>query len=104
MRRIIKDNTPVFWSDFCQSNPRKAYDDLEKSSEGKALRANIRKHMINTQKGVCCYCCKSVDEEDTHNEHIKPRDSFPQYSMDYNNLLVSCNNPNSCGNKKGKAV
>ena len=102
MRRIIKDDTPVFWSEFCELNPKIVYDDLEKSSEGRELRSNIRKQMINVQKGVCCYCCKSIEAEDTHNEHIKPRNSFPQYSMDYNNLIVSCNSKNSCGIKKDK--
>lgn len=41
-----------------------------------------------------------VNESNSHNEHIKPRDSYPKLSLDYNNLLVSCTDDNHCGKYK----
>jgi len=33
-------------------------------------------------------------------EHIKPRDLFPKLFQEYNNMVVSCNEKNSCGSAK----
>lgn len=104
MRKITKEPEPKFWTDFKKKNPKKAYNDLDKSNEGQELRSKIRDFMIKNQKGLCCYCCKSIDSENSHNEHIRPQKSYPNLSMDYKNLLVSCTTPAgkelTCGNKK----
>ncbi len=99
MKRIIKDAEPEFWSAYLRRHPRTIYDDLDKTVEGKQLRSQVREHMLAHQKMICCYCCKSIDSSHSHNEHIKPRSSFPRNSMDYDNLLVSCTS-NTCGMAK----
>ena len=101
MRRIIKDNVPDFWSAYLRRHHNSRYDDLDTTEEGKQLRRQIREHMLEHQKMICCYCCKSIDSSNSHNEHIKPKDLFPQNSMDYDNLLVSCTSKNTCGMAKG---
>ncbi len=51
---------------------------------------------------ICCYCCGSLEKgpSSAHNEHVKPQSSYPNDSMDYGNLLASCNNGNTCGAAK----
>lgn len=104
MRKIIKEPEPEFWRDFKKKYPKKTYNDLGKSEEGKELRKKIRDFMIKNQRGLCCYCCKSIASDNSHNEHIKPRSVFPELSMEYQNIVVSCNTPSgkepSCGHAK----
>lgn len=101
MKRIIKDQVPGFWSAYLHKHPKSRYDDLETTEAGKQLRNQVREHMLAHQKRIGCYCCKSIDGSHSHNEHIKPRALFPQNSMNYDNLLVSCSTPNTCGMAKG---
>ena len=101
MKRIIKDEVPLFWSRYVKRHPNESYDRLDETDEGRNVRNEIRKHMLINQKYICCYCCKSVDEYNSHNEHIKPRAKFPKLSMNYNNLLASCKGK-TCGEKKDR--
>lgn len=100
MRKITKEPEPKFWTDFKKKNPQKAYNDLDKSDEGRKLRSKIRDFMIKNQKGLCCYCCKSIDTDNSLNEHIKPKSFYPNLSMDYKNILASCKTKSTCGNTK----
>lgn len=101
MRRIIKDEEPEFWSKYIARHPRENYDDLDKTDEGKCIRHEIRMHMLAQQQYICCYCCKIINADNSHNEHIKPRDKYPNISMEYTNLLVSCKGI-TCGEKKDR--
>lgn len=102
MRRIIKDDEPDFWKSFKRKNPRIIYKQLEDSDEGKQVRSDIKQHMIKHQKYLCAYCCRSIDFNDSHNEHIKPEKIYNTLTMDYNNLVASCTNESeSCGMYKG---
>jgi len=106
MRKITKEPEPKFWSDFKKKNPKVKYNNLDKTKGGYELRSKIHDFMIQNQKGICCYCCKSIDVTNSHNEHIKPQNSYPRLSMDYQNLLVSCTTPTgkekTCGHAKGR--
>lgn len=100
MRKIVKDTTPDFWGAYLRRHPHSRYDDLEHTETGQQLRKQVREHMLEQQKMICCYCCKSINSSNSHNEHIKPRSFFPGNSMDYDNLLVSCCTSNTCGMAK----
>lgn len=100
MRRIIKDKTPAFWAAFLRKHPKIRYANLNDSKEGISVRKQLHGHMVSHQKNLCCYCCRIIDVETSHNEHILPQHHFPQFSMDYNNLLASCNDADSCGKEK----
>jgi uncharacterized protein (TIGR02646 family) len=75
------------------------------------------KHLPNPQKGsvhisllseqgyICCYCCKRVEQSNSHIEHLAPQSKTDsELSLDYTNMLGSCgrdpNWPEYCGNKK----
>ena len=101
MRRIIKDEAPEFWIKYIRKNPKITYKKAYQTEPGREVIDKIREHMVSQQKFICCYCCSSLPTKNKqyHNEHIKPQSRYPQVSMDYNNLLVSCNS-SSCGKSK----
>ena len=101
MRRITREETPEFWSKSIRKY--RNYDDLENSEAGRELRGMLRRHLIMLQGGLCAYCCKEIADENSLNEHIKPRSTFPDLSLDYDNLVASCITANTCGSKKGNA-
>lgn len=105
MRRITKSEVPEFWGKFCRKNPRIHYNDLDKSQEGRDVRSQMHDFLMTEQMGICCYCCKSITKEHSHNEHIIPREGHTnKQSMDYYNLVASCSpkkgEVDTCGHKK----
>jgi uncharacterized protein (TIGR02646 family) len=104
MRYIVKRDSPSELETFKRKNPSKVYKDL-KGNE--AVKISIQASLLNEQDHLCCYCEKKIDTEKSHEkshiEHIKPQSKFPTESLDYDNLLASCNGNNkseSCGHKK----
>ena len=66
-----------------------------------AIKAPLRQQLYNEQYGVCCYCCKSLGNENTTIEHLKIRNDYPHKCFDYDNLLLSCRTAKQCDNAKG---
>lgn len=100
MLYIQKGDEPDFLLDFKKSYPQKTYD----SDEFSKFRIPLKEELRKEQKGLCAYCCGRITQETSHNEHIEPRHPG-QYeskrSLDYYNIIASCNNLKTCGNKKG---
>jgi uncharacterized protein (TIGR02646 family) len=82
------------------------YKDLDKSEEGKKARGDLRKALSQEQGYICCYCCRTLDPNDSHIEHLRPQKPYDHLTLEYNNLLVSCqgklpnNEPRHCGMAK----
>lgn len=59
---------------------------------GSTIKSSFRKFLGKPQQGRCCYCrCWLVGNGHARPiEHILPRDSYPQFSMDFWNLAVAC--------------
>jgi uncharacterized protein (TIGR02646 family) len=82
------------------------YKDLDNSEEGKKARGELRTVLSQEQGYICCYCCQKLDLNNSHIEHLRPRESYDHLSLEYNNLLVSCqgrlqkNEPRHCGMAK----
>lgn len=66
-----------------------------------AVKAPLRRKLYAEQRGVCCYCCKSLGNENTTIEHLKSRNDYPHKCFDYDNLLLSCRTAKQCDNAKG---
>ncbi len=41
-----------------------------------------------------------VKDRDCMNEHIQPRQKYPQYSLDMNNIIASCTTKGCCDDAK----
>ena len=66
--------------------------------------------LLKEQRGLCCYCMKKISNDiekgkTFHVEHFKPKSKYKELSLEYFNLLASCNSNNSkiktCGHAKG---
>ena len=102
MRRINRPVTPDFWEDYKKRHKTDCYDDLQKTEEGCNVRHQLREFLIKSQYGLCAYCCKAIDVNTSSNEHMKPKgvSTYAKYSMDYNNIIASCNTNDTCTSKK----
>ena len=102
MLHIKKGTEPQFLIDFKKKYPKKDYDSKEFAEYRPILKAGL----IKEQKGLCAYCCGRITEEKSHNEHIEPRHPgkyASDKSLEYTNIVASCNNPETCGNNKGNS-
>ncbi|RKW39161.1 MAG: hypothetical protein D8B60_10585, partial [Moraxella sp.] len=96
MRKIQKADEPASFTKYKQHNPTHQYKDLN----DEIVRQDIRKKCTEEQYYLCAYCCKEISgtNMDTMNEHIQPRHHYPNLSMDFNNIVASCNQKGHCDN------
>lgn len=51
----------------------------------------IFRHSLAREQGyVCCYCNRSISENDMVMEHVLPKDPYKHLVGEYKNLLISC--------------
>ena len=89
---LSKRIEPQFWIDFRRKHPDIQYDQLQETEEGCAIRKKIREYNNSQQFGLCAYCCRRINIDNSLNEHIQPK-GVSQYagkSMDYSNIVSSC--------------
>jgi uncharacterized protein (TIGR02646 family) len=98
MRTISKGAEPCCLTAWKRKNTHGAYDDLDKTEEGKVVRAKIRDYALNEQFYLCAYCCQQIKEINAcHNEHLEAQKLNPKRTLDFSNIVASCNTPNQCG-------
>jgi len=80
-----------------------AWDDVNIS----AIRARLRADMLrDEQTSQCAYCGKAIDADSKNSniDHFKTRDCYPEMTLEYSNLLVSCNTKDRCSTFKDTHV
>lgn len=104
MRRINKGNEPVSLTNFRITNPSLSYSDLTNGNV--QVRQDIRESCVREQHFICAYCCASITLTSCHNEHIIPQTDTlgVTLTLDYNNIVASCESINHCGHKKGNQL
>lgn len=104
MKQVMKASEPAELSAWkAQANPdwSPTYQDLNGQVKGVVKAA-----LMQEQGYICCYCERSLSEQDSHIEHFKPQSCSDVDPLDYSNLLCSCQNrlakgePRHCGNLK----
>jgi len=69
------------------------------------IKNKLKIELSKEQYFICCYCMGRINQNNSHFEHIKPQKDFSDNTLDYDNLLISCNsmanNSENCGHKKG---
>ena len=105
MKYIIKGSEPQELTDF------KALATAEWTPEYSNLDKPVKKAMktalMKEQGYICCYCERTLTEDDSHIEHFKPQSDTDVDSLDFSNMLCSCQKnvkkgtPLHCGNSKG---
>ena len=82
-----------------QPKIKSAWEDNHISAIREKLRGDI---LLEEQNLLCAYCQKEIDShKDFSNiDHFKTRNLFPELTLEYHNLLVSCNTKNRCSSSK----
>lgn len=97
MLKVNKDEEPDFLLEYKRKYSPKSWIDYNKDG----IRSEIKKNILFLeQEEYCPYCEKRIYDNEGHIEHIKPRDLYPKEFESYNNLIVSCDEKNSCGKYK----
>lgn len=101
MRYITKENEPPELVRWKRRNPGKRYRDLSEVE-----RQAIRRECVSEQHGLCAFCCTRITASgrDAHNAHLQSQTDFPQHSLDWTNIVASCNNRATCGSSQGHAT
>jgi uncharacterized protein (TIGR02646 family) len=111
MKYIKKGKEPQNFSDWKakQKSLGVNYADYEYLQNPE--RAAVHISLLSEQGYICCYCCKRVEQNNSHIEHLDPQSKTDaELSVDYTNMLASCGRdthkpeyrwPEYCGNKKG---
>lgn len=113
MKTIYKNDEPqeiLQWkSKFKNKNGRvPRYSDLNEV-ENLPHKILLKNSLLSEQGHICCYCCKPIDTKNSHIEHIrlKERDEYRAISLEYENLLASCqgyhDREENCGHSKDNA-
>lgn len=94
MRTIRKGAEPLSLSAWKRANPNKVYAQLPPE-----VSQSIRQQSLEEQLYLCAYCCQRINSiKDCHNEHLEAQKLNPKRTLDFTNLVASCNNRNQCGN------
>ncbi len=70
------------------------------------IREDLALYILNEQSSLCIYCEKIVNDypKDCHIDHYKKRSFFPNETLNYENLLISCSNKNRCAKYKDMRI
>jgi len=105
MKSIKKGREPkelIEWKELANDNWQPSYDDLRNPE-----KSIVKTALMEDQGYICCYCEQELIATDSHIEHFLPQDSYPEKTLDFSNLLCSCQDkikkrePRHCGNLKG---
>lgn len=105
MKYIVKGQEPQTfskWKEMASKDWSPTYDTLP--GETKKV---LKEALIREQGGLCCYCEQRLTASDSHIEHLRPQSNFPDKSLEYLNMLCSCQgemikgDPIHCGHAKG---
>ena len=97
MRKIDKGMEPQSLTRWKRSNSALRYRDLP-WEESRSIRSSC----ISEQYGLCAYCCQSITIDDAHNEHLEAQNRAPNRTLDFSNIVASCQRPDQCGHGRGR--
>lgn len=107
MRYIQKTSEPESFTEW----KRQENEDWQPNwgNFGKPEKRDVHDTLLQEQGYSCCYCESRISTQISHIEHFKPRSKYPELSLEYANLLASCQGeaedpppkPSYCGQLKG---
>ena len=104
MKQITKAAEPRAFADWKSADKMAHRPNWNRvDSETKTL---VHGSLIQEQGSICCYCESRITVDNSHVEHLRPRNRYRHLQLDYSNLLCSClreqppGEPDHCGHKK----
>lgn len=99
MRKIIKGDEPATLTQWKRANPRGRYADLTHEPS-----QSIRQACIEEQYGLCAYCCHEITADNARNEHVQAQKLAPNRTVDFSNIVASCDRLKQCDKAHGHQV
>lgn len=96
MRKISKGDEPEMARRWKKAHPNERYGQATSD-----IRTAIRTACIHEQFFLCAYCCRRIDINSSHNEHLEAQHIAPNRTMDFHNIVASCNTHDQCGKAHG---
>jgi len=103
MLNIVKVAEPEDIKKFKKKHKPQNWDDFTPE-----IKSGIKKNILENEQTVnemqiCVYCERKISTENSHVEHVRPKalHKFPNLFDKYENMVVSCDLKNTCGNYKG---
>lgn len=93
MRKITKGHEPAALTKWKRAHPKGRYPELTHQE-----RSAIRQACIKEQYGLCAHCCDAITLNSAHNEHIEAQKDAKNRTVDFSNIVASCNRLKQCGN------
>ena len=85
MRYVKNLEAPNFFYDDVKDF--KSWDDYDFNKDTKQKRRNLRQYILeNEQNFLCIYCVCRLDIDNSHIEHLKPKEKYESLTFYYNNL------------------
>tara|TARA_R110002049_G_scaffold139883_3_gene300637 strand:- start:796 stop:1404 length:609 start_codon:yes stop_codon:yes gene_type:complete len=88
MRYITKRNEPqelTEWKNLANDDWQPTYGGLPGD-----VKQAVYSALLNEQGHICCYCERSLTDNDYHIEHLNPQHLKAGDDLDYSNFLCSC--------------
>lgn len=104
MKYIKKREEPesfTAWKKLANEDWKPSWDNFSKPQ-----KIDVHDSLLQEQGYICCYCGRLISSKTSHIEHLKPRKNYPQLTLDYTNILASCQRerqpkePLHCGSNK----
>lgn len=99
MQKIDKGDEPECFTRWKSQHPGARYRDI-KERQGEVKRA-IRLACRSEQRGLCAFCCRPIGLDNSHNAHLESQDMHSELSLNWDNIVASCDSRNSCGKSQG---
>ena len=100
MRKINKGEAPESLNQWKRANPTGQYSDVDAG-----VKQSIRITALQEQGYLCAYCCVLLSGDgDCHNEHVVAQSLSPKQTVEFSNIVVSCNAKKQCGNAHGSKL
>jgi len=103
----ITKTEPSFFTDAKARVRTPRTSDAWSYDEIASIRVRLREHiLLQEQNLLCAYCEKEIDneKENSNIDHFKLRDKYPEKTLEYENLLVSCNSKGRCSSYKDSHI
>lgn len=92
MRKITKGHEPAALTQWKRVHPKGRYPELTHEE-----RSAIRQACIEEQYGLCAHCCDAITPNSAHNEHVEAQREAQNRTVDFSNIVASCNRLKQCG-------
>ncbi len=92
MRKITKRHEPAALTQWKRAHPKGRYPELTHEE-----RSAIRQACIEEQYGLCAHCCDAITPNSAHNEHVEAQREAQNRTVDFSNIVASCNRLKQCG-------